>query len=49
MIRVRTPSRLHFGLLSLPSDSATAWLNQDGEAVIPRRQFGGGDSERASR
>jgi beta-ribofuranosylaminobenzene 5'-phosphate synthase len=41
MIRISTQSRLHFGLFSLPSESATAWLNQDGEPTIPRRQFGG--------
>lgn len=41
MIRISTGSRLHFGLLSLPSELATAWLNHDGEATIPRRSFGG--------
>lgn len=41
MIRIRTASRLHFGLFSLPSAQTSAWLNHDGEAVLPRRQFGG--------
>lgn len=41
MIRVRTGSRLHFGLFSLPSEQAGPWLNQEGEPTIPRRQFGG--------
>jgi beta-ribofuranosylaminobenzene 5'-phosphate synthase len=41
MIRIRTPSRLHFGLFSLPSEHAGPWLNQEGEPTIPRRQFGG--------
>src|SRR5436305_14858544 len=33
MVRVRTSSRLHFGLLSL--------AGQQGEAVVPARRFGG--------
>jgi beta-RFAP synthase len=41
MIRVRTGSRLHFGLFSLPSEQAGPWLNQEGLPTIPRRQFGG--------
>src|SRR5207244_8686281 len=43
MIRVRTASRLHFGLLSLPcTDSNTAsWPNLHGELVVPARCFGG--------
>ncbi|MSQ95904.1 MAG: beta-RFAP synthase [Gemmataceae bacterium] len=41
MIRVRTGSRLHFGLFSLPSEAAAAWLNQEGKPTVPRRQFGG--------
>jgi beta-ribofuranosylaminobenzene 5'-phosphate synthase len=41
MIRIRTPSRLHFGLFSLPAAHASAWLNQEGAATLPRRQFGG--------
>ena len=40
-IRIRTPSRLHFGLFSLPSANATLWVNHEGEATLPRRQFGG--------
>ncbi len=38
MIRVRAPSRLHFGLLNLCSESH--WTNLRGEKVIPARQFG---------
>ncbi|MBM3996946.1 MAG: beta-RFAP synthase [Planctomycetes bacterium] len=41
MIRIRTGSRLHFGLFSLPSDGATAWPNSEGVPTIPRRAFGG--------
>jgi beta-ribofuranosylaminobenzene 5'-phosphate synthase len=41
MIRVRTGSRLHFGLFSLPSEIAGPWLNQEGQPTIPRRKFGG--------
>jgi beta-RFAP synthase len=40
MIRVRAPSRLHFGLLS-PGGGEGPWPNREGEAVLPRRQFGG--------
>jgi beta-RFAP synthase len=39
MIRVRAPSRLHFGLLSLPRDSH--WPAIAGAAGLPARQFGG--------
>ena len=38
MIRVRAPSRLHFGLLSL--GSAEYWPNRRGELVLPARRFG---------
>ena len=41
MIRVRTGSRLHFGLFSLPWAHPTNWLNQEGNATLPRRQYGG--------
>ncbi len=41
MIRIRTGSRLHFGLFALPSEDAEPWLNQEGEPALPRRQFGG--------
>ena len=41
MIRIRTPSRVHFGLFSLPSCRDTSWLNQEGQATVPRRNFGG--------
>ena len=38
MIRVRAPSRLHFGLLSL--GGADFWPNRQGESVLPARRFG---------
>jgi beta-RFAP synthase len=41
MIRIRTPSRLHFGLLSIPAADASGWPNQEGDAILPRRHFGG--------
>jgi beta-ribofuranosylaminobenzene 5'-phosphate synthase len=41
MIRVRTPSRLHFGLFSLPTADTGPWLNQEGLPSLPRRRFGG--------
>jgi beta-RFAP synthase len=41
-VRVRTPSRLHFGLLVLPAgDQPAAWPGQDGRETIPARHFGG--------
>src|SRR5262245_19094518 len=40
MIRVVTPSRLHFGLLSLAAEGA-AWPDRAGRAVLPARRFGG--------
>src|ERR1700730_4550769 len=39
MIRVRAPSRLHFGLLSL--FSGERWPNMLGEPAVPARRFGG--------
>lgn len=39
MIRVRAPSRLHFGLLSFPREPF--WANVDGQPLIPARTFGG--------
>ena len=39
MIRVRAPSRLHFGLFSLAA--APPRPNIDGEPVLPARRFGG--------
>jgi beta-RFAP synthase len=39
MIRVTAPSRLHFGLLSLPG--AERWTNHLGDLVLPARWFGG--------
>jgi len=41
MIERTAPSRLHFGLLSLPSDDAAAWPISEGEPTIPLRTFGG--------
>jgi beta-RFAP synthase len=38
MIRVRAPSRLHFGLLSL--GNAGYWPNRRGDLVLPARRFG---------
>jgi beta-ribofuranosylaminobenzene 5'-phosphate synthase len=40
MFRVWTPSRLHFGLLSLGGDQ-DAWPDRRGELVLPARRFGG--------
>ncbi len=42
-VRVRTPSRLHFGLLSLPSGDGqpTHWPDLDGADTLPARHFGG--------
>jgi beta-RFAP synthase len=39
-VRISTPSRLHFGLLSLPSGPAH-WPDVDGRQVVPARHFGG--------
>ena len=39
MIRVQAPSRLHFGLLSLPA--GPCWPNRHGQQVVPARRFGG--------
>jgi beta-RFAP synthase len=39
MIHVQTPSRLHFGLLSLSAEAN--WANHLGETVHPARRFGG--------
>jgi beta-RFAP synthase len=38
-IRVRTPSRLHFGLLSLPGQDR--WPNSEGQRTLTARRFGG--------
>src|SRR6516165_9676215 len=40
MLRLRTSSRLHFGLISLttPGD---AWPDRLGQPVLPARRFGG--------
>jgi beta-ribofuranosylaminobenzene 5'-phosphate synthase len=40
MVRVRTGSRLHFGLLSLATETAR-WPDRAGEAGLPGRSFGG--------
>ena len=40
MVRVWTPSRLHFGLLSLAADGEM-WPGRCGEALSPARRFGG--------
>ncbi len=39
MIHIRTASRLHFGLLSLPG--SMHWPDREGRKVVPARQFGG--------
>jgi beta-ribofuranosylaminobenzene 5'-phosphate synthase len=39
--RVTAPSRLHFGLLSLPVDGPDCWPGIDGGPGLPVRQFGG--------
>ena len=42
MIRVSTPSRLHFGLFALPTgDAPGAWPDRDGRPVLPARSYGG--------
>jgi beta-RFAP synthase len=43
MIRVRAPSRLHFGLLSLPpaAPQPASWPDVDGQLTVPARLFGG--------
>jgi beta-RFAP synthase len=41
MIRVRTGSRLHFGLLSPSIEGAAKLLNQEGQPRVDARQFGG--------
>ena len=40
MVRVWTPSRLHFGLLNLGGDGE-AWPDRHGRRVLPARRFGG--------
>ena len=41
MTRVTAPSRLHFGLLSLPVVGSGRWPGIDGNPGLPARQFGG--------
>ena len=41
MISVRTPSRLHFGLLNLAAATDARWSNHDGQLTLPVRSFGG--------
>jgi beta-ribofuranosylaminobenzene 5'-phosphate synthase len=42
MIRVRTPSRLHFGLFALPTgDAPGEWPDRDGRPALPARTYGG--------
>jgi beta-ribofuranosylaminobenzene 5'-phosphate synthase len=41
-VRVRAPSRLHFGLLALPDAAEpTHWSDMAGRRTVPRRSFGG--------
>src|SRR5258708_16452465 len=41
MTRVTAPSRLHFGLLSLPAAGPERWPGLDGQPGLPIRDFGG--------
>ena len=41
MTRVTAPSRLHFGLLSLPADGHDRWPGLDGHPGQPVRHYGG--------
>jgi beta-ribofuranosylaminobenzene 5'-phosphate synthase len=41
LTRVTAPSRLHFGLLSLPAAGFDRWPGLDGRPGLPVRQFGG--------
>ena len=41
MTRVTAPSRLHFGLLSLPAAGRDRWPGLDGDPGQPARHFGG--------
>jgi beta-ribofuranosylaminobenzene 5'-phosphate synthase len=41
MTRVVAPSRLHFGLLSLPGNDSPKWTGIDGGTSSPIRHFGG--------
>lgn len=41
MTRVTAPSRLHFGLLSLPAAGRDRWPGIDGRPGLPVRHFGG--------
>jgi beta-RFAP synthase len=40
MVRFWTPSRLHFGVLSL-ADPGTLWRGREGTPALPARRFGG--------
>ncbi|MCI0682625.1 MAG: hypothetical protein L0Y71_11015 [Gemmataceae bacterium] len=41
MIRVTAASRLHFGLVALPTDGVPPGPNAEGQPALPVRQFGG--------
>ncbi|HKB05400.1 MAG TPA: hypothetical protein VKD90_24460 [Gemmataceae bacterium] len=41
MTRIVAPSRLHFGLLSMPSEGRDRWPGLDGAPGLPVRHFGG--------
>src|SRR4051812_20613887 len=41
MVRVRTSSRLHFGLLSLAGGGGTPWADPPEVGILPARRFGG--------
>src|ERR1700722_15761800 len=40
MLRIRAPSRLHFGLMSLLAEGS-AWPDRKGCPILPARRFGG--------
>jgi beta-RFAP synthase len=41
MIRLTAAARLHFGLLSLPTEDEDCWPDRHGGPVLPARHFGG--------
>jgi beta-RFAP synthase len=41
MIRVSAPSRLHFGLFTLPAEDGALWPDRDGRPALHARVFGG--------
>ena len=41
MIRLASPSRLHFGLFRLPAEEDGFWTDLQGNPIVPARHFGG--------